>query len=124
MEENMKFFRTLALGALALGFALTLATSDTFAQRSRYGGSYYGNRGSYGTYYGNRGNYGSSYGRRSWGSYDRGWSGGYRYGGLTWRQRQRLRMIRYRMMQRNRYRSYQGNYYRRSGYYNYYPRNW
>ena len=118
----MKFFRTLTLGALALGFALTLATSDTFAQRSRYGGGYYG--GGSGSY-GNRGSYGSQYRQRSWrGSYDRGWGRSYRYGGLSWRQRQRLRAIRYRMVQRNRYRAYRRNYYRRSGYYNYSPRNW
>jgi Spy/CpxP family protein refolding chaperone len=120
MEENMKFFRTLTLAAAALVFAMCISASDTYGQR-RYGGNYYGNQGYYGT----------QYGQRSWGGgYSRGW-GGNRGSGLTWRQRQRLRMIRYRMMQRNNYRRsmyqqnyYRQNYYRRSGNYNYYPRNW
>jgi len=114
----MKFFRTLSLGALVLGFSLSLAATESYAQRSRY----------WGDSYRSSGYYGAQYRQRSWRS---------GYGsGLTWRQRQRLRAIRYRMIQRNHYYNRmrwaeqrrwanRRNYYRRNSYYgNSYYRNW
>jgi hypothetical protein len=128
MEENMKLFRTLTLGALALGFCLSFAASDTFAQRSRaWRGDYQG-----------RDSYGSRYQNRNWrGDYNRRWGRNYNYGRLSWGERRRLQIMRYRMMQRNRYYNRlsweqrrrlanRRNYYRNNNYYNnsYYRRRW
>jgi len=124
----MKLFRTLTLGALALGFCLSFAASDTFAQRSRtWRGDYQGSD-----------SYGSRYQNRNWrGDYNRRWGRNYNYGRLSWGERRRLQITRYRMMQRNRYYNRlsweqrrrlanRRNYYRNNNYYNnsYYRRRW
>ena len=110
----MKLFRTLTLGALAMGFALTFASSNASAQRRAYWGGNYGGSSRVVIY-------SSGYRRPVYGSSFR------RVGsdGLTWRQRRRLAFIQYRMMQRNQYRRFANrqNYYGNS-YYNSYRRNW
>jgi hypothetical protein len=121
----MKFFSKLTLGALALGFCLSVAAADTSAQRTWRGDD----RG--------RDYSGSRYQDRNWrGDYNRRWGRDYNYGRLSWRERRRLQMMRYRMMQRNRYynrlsweqrRRYSNrrNYYRYNNYNDYnYRRNW
>lgn len=136
MEEKMKFFRTITLGAIALGFALGLAAVETRAQRSRSWGD------------DNRDYYNSQYRQRNWsGDNNRSWGQNYNYGRLSWSERRRLQISRYRMMQRNSYynNGYNGgyynsgrlsweqrrrlahrrNYYRQNNYYNNdYRRNW
>lgn len=105
----MKYLRTVTLGAVALGFAVSLAAIDAFAQQghSRRGDD----RG--------RNDYGVQYQDRNWrGDYNRAWGRNYDYGRLSWDERRRLQVMRYRMMQRNRYynNGYNGGY--NGGYYN------
>lgn len=104
----MKFFRTITIGVLALGFALGLAAANAYAQQghSRRGDDH------------SRDYYGSQYQQRNWrGDYNRAWGRNHDYGRLSWDERRRLQIMRYRMMQHNRYynngynNGYNGGYY-------------